>query len=121
MITFLLDLGLYTSHFILSKMYNGAYSLIWGKPKNPLLLKMDEIGKTLEHLNFLNSKNAQFYWTIKHKLKHNSWVIIHNEKILFETDTKNKALLYISGWYSNNTRDKVLLVQVGHENNMCEI
>lgn len=118
MISLLLDVGIYTTHFVLSKVYNGVYGVMWGKPKDPLLLKMDQIEKSLEHLNLMNSRDAQYYWSIKKDFKENEWILIRDQNVLLTTPSKVKALTFIA---NNEGIQKILLVQVGKENEMVEI
>lgn len=114
-------LGLTTSKWILSKTYCGANYLIYGSPEDPVLCKLEQLENQLNQIQSKKSKNQKFYWENKYQYNNYDWIIISQQKLIFQSNHKGEALTVLAEKSKKNENQKYLLIQVGNEINMCEI
>jgi len=118
MLSFLLE----TSFWLLGKTLTTSYYMIAGSPKDPLLLKLEEMENKLDKRCVLDqSGNTVYYWSNKTSYRDGSWVVIRDGQLLIETKIKADALATISESSKENIESKCLLVHVGNECEMYEI
>jgi len=79
--------------------YYGINYLIYGKPEDPVLKRINELETKLDkknetEMNHLTEKSPDFifFWKHKHLFKFNHWIVIRDLKVLIETPDKITAL-----------------------------
>lgn len=117
MIGFMMDTALYTTHWVLSKSLSLAYYAAFGAQPDPLEQRLEHIEQLLEP----HSLNANYYHSHKHRYDTGKWIVVSREELVYTSDSKTDALMWIAAREKSDPEHKCLLVQVGDDSSMVEI
>ena len=98
--------------------------MLYGTPKDPIIEKLEKLENRLKNIELTHhhlSNDLDYYWTIKNNYPINTWLVIKNQTVLFDSDKKSDCLNFIANQEQNDQSNTHLLIQINQENNSFEI
>jgi hypothetical protein len=127
MLGLVLESTLRTGTWVVGQGINGISYLIYGSPEEKVIRKLERLENQINALTNCSSSETEdqrYYWMIKKSqgFDRNSWVVIANQKLILNTESKSQALRAIADFQEENQLNQIegfrcLLIQVGQENN----